>query len=211
VLAYDLRGHGQSARATAGFGLESMAADLEALLDGFAPQEPVALVGHSYGALIALAFALSRPARVARLALVEAPLPPWRVGELGELTAQGVDGMLRALPPALAGAVERGGRAARKLLERLQFLAAETTLLADLAAETEFDLDAPGAALARKLGALRVPTLCLYGSRSSCRTNGERLAAAIPGARLEILEGGHFLPSEAPQAVAESLERFLTG
>jgi pimeloyl-ACP methyl ester carboxylesterase len=202
VLIYDLRGHGRSARPPAGYGLEAMADDLGALLDGFAPAggPPVTLVGHSWGALTALRFALRHPARVARLALVEAPLPPSEVVELAALASRGPEALLAALPPLLSEALVRGGRRGRGLLAQVRSLIAETSLLDDLAAEKEVDASS-----------LRLPVLCLYGDRSRCRPGGERLARAIPGAELTILPGGHFLPVEAPQAVAAELERFCRG
>jgi pimeloyl-ACP methyl ester carboxylesterase len=212
VLVYDLRGHGQSERAPTGYGLSSMADDLDAMLEDFAPPggPKVTLVGHSYGALVALHFALLQPGRVARLALIEAPLPPWRVDEVGDLSADGPDQMLKALPPTLADSVRRGGRAAGRLVDRLRFLMTESSLSKDLAQETGFNLT-PSSPLMKALPSLKMPVLCLYGSRSSCRPVGEKLARAIRGAQLKIVEGGHFLPAEAPQALADELERFLDG
>ncbi|RZA11961.1 MAG: alpha/beta hydrolase, partial [Proteobacteria bacterium] len=53
VVVYDLRGHGMSAKASQGYDLKTMVSDLKALFEsqGFSR---VSLVGHSYGALIAL-------------------------------------------------------------------------------------------------------------------------------------------------------------
>jgi len=78
VILYDLRGHGRSAPAAGGYDTATLAKDLENLLDAMGVDEPVSLVGHSYGALVAMRFALAHPERVNRLALVEAPLPPSR-------------------------------------------------------------------------------------------------------------------------------------
>ena len=75
VHLFDLRGHGRSERVSSGYDTRTMGADLEALvsLNG---ETPIDLVGHSYGALVALHFTLKYPDRVRRLALVELPLPP---------------------------------------------------------------------------------------------------------------------------------------
>lgn len=108
-----------------------------------------------------------------------------------------------ALPPALQGALARGGRAARGLVERLARLASETTLLSDLAAERDVPDDV--------LATLRPPALLVYGARSSCRAVGERLGRVIPGARLELLDSGHFLPSELPGPLGDLLEGFCGG
>ncbi len=203
VLLYDLRGHGRSARAPSGYGSESMAGDLEALLDGQLGDGPVTLVGHSWGALVALRFALRHPGRVARLALVEAPLPPSRALELEAFTRLSPEELVRALPGPLQEAVGREGRAARTLVERLRFLAQETTLLADVAGDPDVADEV--------LAAVTCPVLLVYGDRSSCRPVGDRLARVMPGARLEVLRGGHFLPSEAPGPLADVLEAFCDG
>lgn len=182
VFLYDLRGHGKSERTAGGYDLATMTADFAALT---ADYPPMALVGHSFGALIALRFALDHPDRVSRLVLVEAPLPPSRFGELGEFVRRPPDEMLEALPAPLAAYLGRGGRQARRLLDSLRFLATESSLVADLEAEPDID-DAV-------LAGLDCPTLCLYGDASSCRESGERLARVVPGAALELLPGGHYL------------------
>jgi pimeloyl-ACP methyl ester carboxylesterase len=207
VTMYDLRGHGRSERAKSGYGLDTMADDLRAVISE--ESEKVTLIGHSYGALTALRFTMREPERVARLVLVDAPIPPWQVGEFGALAKRGPEEIIRTMPPLLAGAVERGGRAGAKLLAQVQFLAMESTLFDDLSKETSIDFDVPSFRAA--LEAIRVPTICIYGSRSSCVGAGERIARAIPGAQMITLEGGHFLPVEAPHAVADRLEEICRG
>ncbi len=67
VVAPDLRGFGQSAWQPQGYWFADYIADLEALLDHFAPGQAVNLVGHSLGGNIAMHYAGVRPQRVARL------------------------------------------------------------------------------------------------------------------------------------------------
>jgi len=64
VIAPDLRGYGRSAWQPQGYWFPDYLADLEALLDAFAPNEPVHIVGHSLGGNIVLHYAGVRPARV---------------------------------------------------------------------------------------------------------------------------------------------------
>ena len=195
VRLYDLRGHGLSDRPASGYDTTTMAGDLAAVTADLAA--PLDLVGHSYGALVALAFARAHPDRVRRLALVEAPLPPATFAdEHGFLTA-GPDHMVAALPPGLRDAIAGGRRQAARLLAALRALAYETTLLADLRAEPDLD--------AAALAAVAAPTLCVYGDRSSCRPAGERLAAQLPDARLAILPGGHYLHLDAKDALTALL------
>src|SRR5438552_5849704 len=72
VILYDLRGHGLSERPASGYSVASLVADLAALLDALAITRPVALVGNSFGGLVALAFAAAHPERVERLVLIDA-------------------------------------------------------------------------------------------------------------------------------------------
>lgn len=198
VRVYDLRGHGLSARAATGYDTRTMADDLAAL----AGDAPIDLVGHSWGGVVALRFALAHPTRVRRLAIVEAPLPP--AGALDQLGFAGDPSRLvDALPAPLRDAVASGRRQAARLVRALQFLATETTLLADLRGEPDFD-DA-------ELAALRAPVLACYGDRSACLPAGERLARVVPGARLRVLPGGHYLHLDARAALAATLVEFLDG
>lgn len=202
VLLYDLRGHGKSARPAKGYDVATMAGDLEAIAAGF-DERPLDLAGHSFGALVALRFALDHPGRVRRLALVEAPLPPSRFEETAELRARTPEQMVAALPDDLRAAVAGGGRRAARLVASLASLTTETSILADLAAEP----DIPDQALAR----LACPTLCVYGDRSRCLPVGERIARAVPGARLLVLPGGHYLHLDAGARLAGALAEHFDG
>jgi pimeloyl-ACP methyl ester carboxylesterase len=201
VVVYDLRGHGKSERVTTGYDVATMVADLDAVAADLGTR--IDLVGHSFGALVALRFALDRPERVRRLVLVEAPLPPSRFRELDDLVKRPPAELLSSLPDAMRAIVGGGGRRATRLIEAYDFLASKTTLLADLRREPDID----DATLRR----LACDVLCVYGDRSSCRPVGDRLARAIPGARLEVLQGGHFLPLEAAAPLTRTLAEFLDG
>jgi pimeloyl-ACP methyl ester carboxylesterase len=202
VLVYDLRGHGKSDRPMGGYDVASMSDDLAAIAEGF-DDRPIDLVGHSFGALVALRFAIDHPARVRRLAIVEAPLPPSRFEELAELRAQTPAEMVAALPDDLREAMAGGGRRAARLVASLAALTGGTSILADLTVEP----DIPDDVLAR----VACPTLCVYGDRSRCLPVGERIAKAIPGARLLVLPGGHYLHLDAGAALAAALVEHLDG
>lgn len=72
VVVYDRRGHGQSTFAPRPHALESDALDLGALLEA-TDHYPAHLVGHSYGAMVALRLAVDRPELVRSLSLHEPP------------------------------------------------------------------------------------------------------------------------------------------
>lgn len=71
VIAPDWRGFGLSDFAESGYWQPDYLADLEAILQHYAPQQPVNLLGHSLGANIAGIYAGVRPQRIAKLILLE--------------------------------------------------------------------------------------------------------------------------------------------
>lgn len=71
VIAPDLRGFGDSAWQPQGYWYPDYLADLEALLDHFAPAQPVRLVGHSLGGNIVMHYAGARPTRVSAVVSLE--------------------------------------------------------------------------------------------------------------------------------------------
>ncbi|MEG3999666.1 MULTISPECIES: alpha/beta hydrolase [unclassified Microcoleus] len=73
AIALDMRGHGDSAPPEDGnYAPASCAADVLAVLDGLG-LDRVAIVGHSFGACIALATAAAAPHRIAQLILADPP------------------------------------------------------------------------------------------------------------------------------------------
>jgi pimeloyl-ACP methyl ester carboxylesterase len=77
VLAYDLRGRGDSEKPAAGYSIPRHTADLCRLIDVLALEQPI-LIGHSLGAMIALYFAAHFPHKLSKLVLVDAGTPlPW--------------------------------------------------------------------------------------------------------------------------------------
>src|SRR6202022_3939422 len=73
LIAYDLRGRGESDKPDRGYSLATHGDDLEGLLVHFGLKKAV-LIGHSLGAHIAVRFTATRPERVAKLVLVDGGL-----------------------------------------------------------------------------------------------------------------------------------------
>jgi pimeloyl-ACP methyl ester carboxylesterase len=73
LIAFDLRGHGQSDHPESGYDLETVAEDV---IRGMAELGlgQVALVGHGWGARVALVLAAKHPALISHLVLVDCPL-----------------------------------------------------------------------------------------------------------------------------------------
>src|SRR5437867_11720803 len=81
VYAVDLPGFGRSGKPSAAYSLAYFARALHAFLDAVGVTQ-VSIVGHSLGAAVAVTYALTRPARVERLALLSGCVPGlgWRPG-----------------------------------------------------------------------------------------------------------------------------------
>jgi pimeloyl-ACP methyl ester carboxylesterase len=201
VLLYDLRGHGLSALSSAGYDLETMVDDLDILLASQGLQE-VALIGHSYGAMIALQFALKYPDRVTRLVCIEGPMPLARGLEMDEFRNADPETMLAALPIELQKSLGSGSRQGRKLMARLNFLLNETNLLAQLRRE-------PNPTPSR-VGRYQNPALLIYGTQSKLVDVPRKLQSLLPQARLSWLPGGHYLPSEMPQELGHTIGDFFS-
>ncbi len=70
IIAYDLRGRGNSGKPGSGYNLIRHAADLQELLDALSIEKPV-ILGHSLGAAIVAFFAAHIPESVHKLVLVD--------------------------------------------------------------------------------------------------------------------------------------------
>jgi proline iminopeptidase len=226
LLFYDQRGGGRSAVARPSrIGWRDHLADLEALRR-YWKLGRLALIGYSWGGLLALLYAGEHPGRVGAMALV-APAPGW-----GEYHREFKDEFAR-----------------RSRLEAVQRLRAEleTSGLAESDPQAyqrrRFDLslagyyyqpaavrDAPpftvqlqaqqatwsslrghGAELRRRLSGLIVPTIILHGRHDPIPLRwAEELAEVMPRARLIVLERSGHLPhlEEADRTLGE-VRRFL--
>jgi pimeloyl-ACP methyl ester carboxylesterase len=97
VVAYDVRGHGQSQPPAShdDYGYEALLGDLRAVLDAFAIDRAV-LVGSSLGSHTALLLALREPERVAGLALVAPAYDPRSSNARGRAQARRLADALRS-------------------------------------------------------------------------------------------------------------------
>ena len=175
----------------------------------------VALVGNSFGGLVAQRIAALEPSRLWALVLVSSPdeamVPSAELRAVWDAEEQALEmedidaaleGVLEAwtLPDASARLRMRVAGMQRRAYE-LQAQDGQTPPGPD---PLEFD---PGA-----LGRLEAPVLILCGEREMLDFHeaADRLAESIPGARREVVPGaGHLAPMERPKAFRELLVAFL--
>src|SRR5271165_1647912 len=112
VILYDLRGHGRSERVPSGYDAVTMASDLISVIEEVA-REPAVVVGHSFGGAIALEAALDRPELVAKVVVVEAPLPP-ALPDLASFVPESKEAVMAMIPERLHGTAAAMARSPRR-------------------------------------------------------------------------------------------------
>jgi pimeloyl-ACP methyl ester carboxylesterase len=197
AVAVDLPGHGRSP-GEAPRAIDESAAILAAVGRALDPSGKVVFGGHSMGAAVALAAAAaSGRARVAGAVAIAAGARLWIERDLARLARRDFGGFLVALAE---------GGAPRTSVESLR-QAGQETVARDLAASLGFDL----IERARAYGG---PLLVIGGTSDAIATpeNVRALARSLPAAELVMIEGGgHLLPIEKPDEVAEAIARFIEG
>lgn len=218
MAAFDLPGHGRGPdwdRATDAHDISTrMAAEL-------AGQGPVDLIGHSFGATVALRLAIERPELVRSLTMIEpvffaaarlagdpafddymaetAPFEEaWQRGERETATRHFLEmwGMGTAwedMPPAQRAYVT----------ERIDFVSRTASVLS----EDSLGLLAPG-----RLEGVRTPSLIVTGAESPSvmPAIARALAARLPDVRLcEVPGAAHMVPISDPDAVARAIRVLL--
>lgn len=204
TILYDLRGHGRSERPPGGYRLDDAVGDLMGLMDALDLAEPVHIVGHSYGASVALRAGLSHPGRVGSLTLIEphcsgtADGGSWADDIADTLTATALCFERYATADAVRRSTQRKIRALRAANAFLN----ETSLIDDVASAPPFTDE--------ELGGLGVPTMAVYGEHTDLASSVEMIRRCLPGCRLEVFPGiGHSVLRDASEQMARLLIDWL--
>lgn len=220
VVLIDRPGSGYSTRAPgASARLSAQAETVAHFIRALGLERPV-LVGHSLGGALALAVALNHPEAVGGLALI-CPLtqpqeisdvpPVFRALVIRSSAARRAVAWTIATPLGIARSEaamrevfapepvpEDFGTAGGGLLSLrpAAFYANSSDLVA---------LEDELPAMAPRYGGLSVPVSILYARADNLldpAVHGERTAGEIPGAEIEIVDGGHMLPFTQPESTA---------
>lgn len=225
VIRIDRPGSGYSPRAASASARLRVQAETIAELIRILRLERPLIVGHSLGGALALALALNHPDVVGGLALI-APLSQvqqiedvpevfkglvirspairktiaWTIATpLGVATAEKSLKEVFAPEPVPADfGIEGGGLLA---LRPNNFYASSADLV-----DLEGELDG----MVERYATLKVPVRILYAGADNlldARLHGERTAGEIPGAEIELVEGGHMLPFTQPGLTAAFVRR----
>jgi pimeloyl-ACP methyl ester carboxylesterase len=220
VIVFDRPGFGHSGRPRGRLWTATRQAELlHKALKQLGIERPV-VVGHSWGAIVALSLAVRHQADVAGLVLLSGyyfwtPRPDVLLVTAGAVPVLG-DILRHTVSPWL-------GRLLMPLQKRAMFSPAPVTerfkreysdamaLRPSQIRATSMDgaLMIPGAlGLRRHYDDLRMPVLIMAGSGDKVvrKRSAERLHAAIPGSVLRIVEGaGHMVHHSAPRQVVEAI------
>ncbi|MDX6728304.1 MAG: hypothetical protein QOK49_3109 [Baekduia sp.] len=209
VITYDHRGIGRSARVDDPFSVVELAEDAAGLLDALGV-ESAHVLGISMGGMVAQELALRHPERIRTLTLgctycggPDGRLAPQATIE--RLTAGMMSGDRElAIRTGFEINVSAGFAAQEGSYDTFRAMAkalpaAVPVIMLQMQAIAQHDTSA-------RLASLGVPTLVIHGDEDEMLPveNGRQIAALIPGARLEILEGvGHMFWWEQPARSAE--------
>ena len=209
VFRYDQRGFGLSEKVRAQYSQGDLADDLEALIRELKLKPPFHIVSLAASSMQALTFNNRHAEQVASLVFCN-PAPgvdPSRAGALESVAAQASEGGIRAVLPAMLDKSYPPTLSDRATYDayRGRYLANDPVgfaLAFRMMARTNM-LDA--------LAQVKCPALVIAGRQDAIRAIPvtEGIAGKIAGARFEIIDAGHFMPTTSPQALLALLLDFL--
>jgi|ERR1044071_187332 proline iminopeptidase len=225
VVLYDQRGTGASKRMQNGVSqsMDAQVADLDAVRQALGLNK-VAVLGDSYGGLVAMAYAAAHPEHVAKLILSDSPGPSWHdIVHLLPDVFPDIQEQNAQEEKKLGGTTEAAARAGLRNHFRMIFYSPEKrdaymSHMGDLGFEPAIG-DAVEKATAEldltpKLAGFKFPTLVINGryDMNVAPLTAWRLAHAIPGVKVVFFEqSGHLPAYEEPEKYIEVLEGFLNG
>jgi len=237
LVYYDQRGRGRSfdVDGSDAVTIESEVADIDAVRRSVVGAGPVALLGHSWGGLLALEYAVRHPLEVSHLILMNTA-PVSRSGAIAlreELARLKTPEQMRTMKRIASSPGYRDGDLeADAAYYRIHFASAfhRGELLEDLVGRLRTGSSPDGIVRARRieatlyeqtwssnydlipqLGELRIPTLVIHGDEDFVPVViAEEIAAAIRNAHLVVLaDCGHFAYLDQPDEVHRRIVEFV--
>ncbi|MGH9225134.1 MAG: alpha/beta fold hydrolase [Acidimicrobiales bacterium] len=217
-LTYDLRGHGYSDMPPTGYTPDDMAEDLLGLLDALGIERAY-LVGHSFGADVALYLSLLHPDRVQEVVAIEAAIPATiylRDRDDWEGWAYWSDLLEKSgfpVPPERRTDVEYLLRLSLQVPKKWGPLAGlprnadRVVRLIDTTRVVE-EAGLVGSLTVEAIPTVTTPVTLLYSESSAFASTQHYLAEHLANAKtvgLPPTEWGHFGPLEQPEVVAQNI------
>jgi 3-oxoadipate enol-lactonase len=208
VFRYDQRGFGLTEKVRQPYSIETLCDDLQGLIDALKLTPPFHIVSLAASSMQALTFYQRKPQHVGSLVFCN-PAPgvdPSRADALNSVAEkaerEGIRGIIPAMldksyPPELSDLETYGNYRGRYLAnDPVGFgnafrMMARTNLI-------------------NLLETIKCPALVIAGRQDYIRAVEvtEGIAKKIPGARFEIIDAGHFMPTTSPKALVALLQDF---
>jgi 3-oxoadipate enol-lactonase len=205
LIIPDLRGFGESETVDTPYTMDNYASDIAGLLDQLHIQK-AAIVGHSMGGYVALAFARLYPERVSGLALVssQAPADPperkeGRYKSAADVAANGISSVVETMTPKFTADPSLQARA-REIMEKQQ----PAAYIGALKAMAERMDSTP------LLSTFGFPVVIVHGEADALIPvdRAREIRDAIPGSLyIELKDVGHVPMLEDAKETAEALKR----
>jgi 3-oxoadipate enol-lactonase len=208
VFRYDQRGFGLSEKTRAHYSIDDLVNDLQALIDALKLQPPFHIVSLAASSMQALIFYKRSPQRVGSLVFCN-PAPgvdPSRADALNSVAAKAENDGIRAIIPAMLDKSYPPELSDRPTYDayRGHYMANDPVGFGNafrMMAKTN---------LMNLLETVQAPALVIAGRQDYIRAVAvtESIAKKIPGARFEIIDAGHFMPTTSPEALLALLQDF---
>jgi len=215
IVAIDGPGHGESGRSPGAISMHDCGQALGEVLDELAISEPVAVVGTSWGGLVAGEFALAQPKRILGLVMLNTPIikSPNSPSLSDRFVVWGArwihasaayrNGVAKAffLPTTIA----RGGVAQEDFHHHLR--QADGAALAQAVRSVLIDREP----LADRMKGIKAPTLFVAGRQDAMYPVDalQRAASALPNGHFEALDTAHISVVDDPLSVTALIDDFL--
>jgi pimeloyl-ACP methyl ester carboxylesterase len=220
VTMYDLRGHGYSDMPPSGYTPAHMVGDFSGLMDYLSITQAT-ILGHSYGGVVALYYAVLHPERVDKLVIADAGIPCLEPGRGRDALLDRCREILRRenidvpdekaedVPYLMEQLLNRRrfswrGMGVRRAMARLSRLSDTTSFGQEYREASDLTLE--------MIRQIQAPVLLIYGDRSPLTVSFQSLRENLPNCRAVIIpNGGHFFLLEHPKVVVEHVRDFLQG
>jgi len=209
TLRYDQRGAGLTEKPRQQWSNATLVDDLEAVLANLDLEPRFHIVTVAAAATQALLFLERHPDRVGRLVLCN-PAPGVDASRAGALEERAALAEREGMRASLAVTLDKSYPP--DLTDRATYEAYRGRYLAnDPVAFGMMNRCFAHTNMMPALAKISVPTLVIAGSKDTVRlpSVSEGIARTIPGARYEVIDAGHFMPTTAPGALLNLLQQFL--
>jgi pimeloyl-ACP methyl ester carboxylesterase len=212
LILPDLRGHGQSAPGSGPATMRKHAADVLRLCNA-EKIDRAAFIGCSIGGYISFELWRQARERMRTLAFIDTKAPADsaeasanRLKAADDVLARGPESFVDSLVPKLLGRSTLSNRPDIAAAARAMIMESSA---AGIAAVQRGMAERPDSTFT--LSTINVPTIVIFGSEDDVPlAEGEAIRAAIPGARMRVVEkAGHYSPFEKPEESGRILREWL--